>query len=255
MKNLRKNSGFTLMECVVAMAVLVVMTLGLLMILNVTVRQRNQNTQLERNVDKQVEDVVNDNLSESQSIAGGDIDFGGGIVISGAKMEYNDEGEVQIGALKYDVSYVPVDPDDGDGDDGDDDDDEDLQPSSIYKVYGASEIQNDVVSINEQDTPPVDNGDGTYTVTWRATFTVEGTVSTEKSVKIVYPGSKIVDYDVASGNCKNIHKLGSNTVRIEPGGTGTMKVDVQFLIPKDDYSGTLIEDHFGDTSSPEINAK
>ena len=253
MKKLRKNSGFTLVECVVAMAVLAVMTLGLLMILNVTVRQRNQNTQLERNVDKQVEDVVNGNLSESQNIDDGDIDFGSGIVISGAKMEYNDEGDIQIGALKYDVSYTPVDPDDDDDDD--DEEDENQQPSNLYKVYGASEIKNDIVTVNEQDTPPVDNGDGTYTVTWRATFTVEGTTSTEKSVKIVYPGSKIVDYEVASGNCTNIHKLGSNTVRIEPGGTGTMKVDVQFLIPKGDYSGTLIQDHFGNTTSPEINAK
>ena len=253
MKKLRKNSGFTLVECVVAMAVLAVMTLGLLMILNVTVQQRNKNTNLERNVDSQVEDVVNGNLSDSKSIAGGDIDFGNGIVISGAQMNYNEDNELPIGALSYDVGYTPSDP----GDPADPADpaepDEDVQPSNLYKVYGATTTYGNTVTINEQG-GPVDNGDGTYTVTWRASFNVTGDISTERSLKIVYPSTRIVSYKVMAGSCNNIHKLGSNTVRIEPGSTGYMQVDVQFIIPEDKYTTTLIQDHFS-TTNPTMNTK
>lgn len=251
MKKLRKNSGFTLVECIVAMAVLAVMTVGLLMILNVTVKQRNQNTNMERNVDDQVENVVNGNLADSQNIADGDIDFGNGMVISGAKMEYNEDNDMQIGALRYDVTYTPADPGDPGEEPEDPEEEEDVQPSQLYKVYGATTTSGNKVTISEQG--KVDNGDGTYTVTWRADFDVVGSTGTERSLKIVYPG-KIVDYKVASGGVSNIHKLGTNIVRTEPSWTGNIKTDVSFVIPSSDYSSTLIKDHFT-SSTPTMNTK
>ncbi|MDE6579467.1 MAG: type II secretion system GspH family protein, partial [Ruminiclostridium sp.] len=47
MKKLRRKNGFTLVECVVAMAVLAIMSLLLTMILSVTLKTRNSNMQLE----------------------------------------------------------------------------------------------------------------------------------------------------------------------------------------------------------------
>lgn len=45
---LKSKKGFTLVECVVAMAVLAIMSLLLMMILNVTVMTRNSNMKTER---------------------------------------------------------------------------------------------------------------------------------------------------------------------------------------------------------------
>lgn len=48
------KGGFTLVECVVAMAVLAIMSLLLMMILSVTVNRRNKNMEQERAIDTQV---------------------------------------------------------------------------------------------------------------------------------------------------------------------------------------------------------
>ena len=253
MKRLRKNSGFTLVECVVAMAVLAVMTLGLLMILSATVKQRNASISMERNIDNQVEKVLNGNTNGSHSISGGEIDFGNGIVIAGPAVEFFDDGDIQIGSLKYhDVTYTPM-PSDPDGDEVPEipDDVEENRPSTMYKIYGATEVKDNKVSVAEMG--HTDNGDGTYTVTWRIKFTVVGTIATEKSLKVVFPSnSKIAGYAVMKGTCKNVHNMGFYTIRLEPGNTGDFEVDVSFTIPAGSYSSSLIADHFGG-SGPSMN--
>lgn len=254
MKKLRKNSGFTLVECVVAMAVLAVMTLGLMMVINVTVKQRNANIEMERNIDNQVENVMNGNITASKSISGGDIDFGNGIVIAGPALEYYEDGEIQIGSLKYyDVVYTPM-PSEPDDDDEEElpDDVEENRPSTKYKIYGATEVSGNRVTIAEMG--HTDNGDGTYTVIWRIKFTVVGTCATEKSLKVVFPSnSKIVSHALMKGSSTNIHKMGFYTIRIQPDSEGDFELDVSFNIPADSYSTRLISDHFGGVA-PDMNA-
>ena len=111
MKKLLKNSGFTLLECIVAMAVLAVMTLGLLMILNVTVKQRNQNSEIERSVDNQAENIVQGNFKvDNAAFPEADIDFGV-YKITGAKKVYFDgaDSSFQLGAVYY-VDVAPAIP-------------------------------------------------------------------------------------------------------------------------------------------------
>ena len=254
MKKLRKNSGFTLVECVVAMAVLAVMTLGLLMILSVTVRQRNQNTQTERDMDYQVEQVVNGNSkTEDLSDGDGDIEIGG-FKIGGAQKVYFDgaDDNVQIGSLHYDIgsSSYEGDPDDGgDGEKKDDDEYNGLQknPLADSKVYGILETtKNDdgksYINVSEQS--KIDNGDGTTTIVWRITFDVIGAAGSDKSIKVVFPyycdGFKLVAYELQSGSECYVHKIGGYTVRIEPKKldgnnpkTTHNEVDVEFVVKTD----------------------
>ena len=113
MKKLLKNSGFTLLECIVAMAVLAVMTLGLLMILNVTVKQRNENSEIERSVDNQAENIVQGNFKvDGAAFPEADIDFGV-YKITGAKKVYFDgvDSGFQLGAVYY-VDVAPTIPND-----------------------------------------------------------------------------------------------------------------------------------------------
>ena len=279
MKKLRKNSGFTLVECVVAMAVLAVMTLGLLMILSVTVRQRNQNTQAERDVDYQVEQVVQGN-TVTEDISGGDIDIGG-FKIGGAQKVYFDgaDDNLQIGSLHYDVgssSYEGDKDEDGDGEKKDDEynglQDNPLADSKVYGILETTKNDDGKSYINVSQQSKTDNGDGTTTLVWRIKFDVIGAAGSDKSIKVVFPsyceGFKLVSYQLQSGSECYVHKVGGYTVRIEPkkgDGTNNPKtthneVDVEFIVKTDslfdketDPKKQLAPEYIIDMTTREIN--
>ena len=254
MKKLLNNKGFTLIECIVAMAVLAVMTLGLLMILNVTVRQRNANMKIENDVDSQVEKIVQEDGTTVDSLGGGDIDFGDGVIINGGQMVYYDDpnADVQIGALQYDVGSSPStgNPSNPGNPGGPAKDPDELLGQAYnyeyFKVYGAADV-NGQIHINESKT-----GTDTYAVTWAVNFNTNSG-SQERSVKIVLPEGS---YDIDCTNYTNceIADMAYSTVRIQPGIlTGnewsksftskyenlasplTTTVNITFKIDKDDY--------------------
>ena len=261
MKKLRKNSGFTLVECIVAMAVLAVMMLGLLMIISVTVRQRNQNTQTERDIDKQVEQLVQGNGTVTESVAGGDIDFGG-YIISGAHKVYFNDGNLQIGSLKYDIGSSSYE--------GDPDEEEKKEPEGDYngkpenplansKVYGALETTaknaegKSTITVTQQS--KTDNPDDTTTLVWRIDFNLEGKIGSERSIKLVFPSyGKLIAYTIQAGSECYVHKVGYYTVRIEPKNQYNphIQVDVEFIIPTSEYKANLINEYFG-SATPAIN--
>lgn len=266
MKKHRKNSGFTLVECVVAMAVLAVMALGLLMILSVTVRQRNANTQIERDVDSQVDKVVRNAAGDGGTLVEvDDINLSDSITISGVKKIYFDNAGsgLEIGALQIEGDAVlpPVSNPKPGGNAGT----PNQTAGSKYRVYGLARLKDDTVNITQQGAY-VDNGDGTYTVTWRIVFSSygEGTdtslvdVVNMGAVKVVFPSTTTpVAYAVQAGNVKHVYYLGENTVRIEPGTfakdqLNAITVDIDFVISASDYKASLITDHFG-SATPKIN--
>lgn len=264
MKKLRKNKGFTLVECVVAMAVLAIMTLGLLMILGVTVRQRNQNTQIERDVDRQVEQVIRQNDGKYDDVD--DIDLGGGITISGVQKIYFDEdgSDLQIGALYYDDDDIIITPPAADPN-PDKNNNNNQVAGNRYKVYGTARLDKNQITVAQQGAY-TDNGDGTYTVTWRISFSSYGEgndttlvdVVNMGAVKVVFPDTtKPIAYSIYSGTVKHVYYLGDNTIRIEPGvyakdALNSITVDIDFIISASDYKASLITDYFG-SATPEIN--
>lgn len=263
MKKLRKNSGFTLIECVVAMAVLAVMTLGLLMILNATVKQRNLNTQMEREVDNQVEKVVQRKSGDTETEdlgSDGKIVFNDGtkdvFTLSGGQKVYydnkdDDSGLLEIGALKF-IDAGEASDGDNDDDDDDDDDDDPIDITKSSKVYGAADVDKITVVYDSIDGPKEGtDADGNkyeyYNVVWKITFSadtvasylVSGTMGVE-SVKVLFPeGAEIVKFKTNNlYACPYIHVLGLNrdTIRMEPQAkNSSISVYVTFEINVKDY--------------------
>lgn len=270
MKRLADKKGFTLVECVVAMAVLAVMTLGLMMILGVTVRTRNANIEMERDIDKQAEAIVNGEgvVTEGQEIViafeDGSKNKAGSIV---AVKEYyeDDASDVEIGRLK-------VDSDNAVYDDGDDDDDyyynNDYTPGTVTpqsgnsKVYGASVISGNTVHIEEYSAGTDKTGD-VYTVAWNVTFTAKEPIVEERGVKIIFPeGSSGFSYDKdLSSNCDAL-KIAKTTLRIAPKAEGDVTVIFYFNISSRDYAANLetVQKYFfnvgnGSAADIEMNAE
>lgn len=289
MKKLRKNSGFTLVECIVAMAVLAVMTLGLMMILSVTVKQRNLNTQMEREVDNQVEKV----LQGGEDVAAEDIEDGDIVfknkdkdvftLTGGQKVYYKDgDAELQIGQLKYDVGGTPTKQPSEEKKENDDS----IVVTESRKVYGITNLKDNIITVNCDTAKTELLSDGYYSVRWVITLEAtsvyqyaENITNTDQlmgleSLKVALPENvKVTDYKPIEGSCKFLHMLGNNTLRIELNGTSATQVYVTFKIKTDDYEkyakgeeverdgkkiklceNNFIADHFG-TTAPEKESK
>lgn len=244
MKRFNKKSGFTLVECVVAMAILAVMTLFLAMMMQIIVNLRNYNTKMEKDIDEQANHIVNADGVVEQELTGDDgkIDFGDGVYIPGGNKIYFDDPEsnAQVGGLQYDIGNIPTpggssgDSGGEDGDEDTDDDSEDDQP----KGYGAAKVKDNTITAQEASTS--DKTGDIYHIKWTFSFTpVE--FDNEMGIKIALPASAIKIEDGFSGNSwekiYKFHVLGNNVVRFQIINVdNTYKtVEVLFDIPKEEY--------------------
>lgn len=244
MKKLSKKSGFTLVECVVAMAILAIMTLMLAMMMNIIVHLRSDNQKVEEGVDEQVEYLVNEQNVATEKIDNGNIDFGDGIVIPGDKANkvyFNDpDANVQVGAVKYDfgaiITTTPVtEPDSTTTTTAPSND----IPINIgdKRVYGAIEVDSNGVKVTQTNITTTDND---YIMEW--TFEFTATESSEiKALKAAFPiGAELISYKDTFNNC-NVHCLGDRVVRLSPknnvqnGSTQNINVTIEFKISKDNY--------------------
>ncbi len=257
-KNLKK--GFTLVECVVAMAILVVMALLLSMLLTATVNLRNHNVKVENQIDDQVEAIAQKDalISEDVDAAKADIKIGGK-TISGAnakKVYFGDSFDVQVGAIDYNIEGVNVGGDEGDPDESetpsetpDDEDDK------VKYVYGALDISGKVKFLEIRDNSV--NSRGMYpdydspviTAVWKVSFNPAGTASPGKGLKIVLPtGAKPVSYAIEMNyNCK-VQDIGNGTIRFEPseyGGIAYTSAYIEFQIDTNIYEYKTPEQLYG----------
>lgn len=252
MKRLRSKNGFTLIECVVAMAVLAIMTIGLLMILNATVRTRNSNTQMEREVDRQVQEIVQgDNVTTEEykdpiafkDESGndvGEIPGSGGGVKADKKFQENEDVDVEVGRLEYDFKNLEASPVPGGNKNNNDGK---ISQAGNYKVYGAADLAGGIVSINELS---VNKTNDPYEVQWKIYFNANS-LADERGVKVVLPvGAEKIECTTNSYNC-DVHNIAVHTVRIAPSQTGHSEVIYTFLISKDDY------DNYGSLSQHFMN--
>lgn len=247
MRKLKSKKGFTLVECVVAMAVLAIMSLLLMMILNVTVKARNNNMTLERELDQQIDELVKAAVTAEaqtqkiefvQDIGGGATEAVDNIPADGsdgmkAKKVYNDSHESELDALEYDYDdyqkfkdiakgAVPGGPD---------------SPGSDL-VYGSADVDDGVsgyVTITE--TSCVDNG-GTKTVTLNVKTKVNS-ASNEAAIKVTLP-TTVSSIRVLSVTNATTLAISDNVVRIEPTSSGTVESTFSFVIDSDDYDNSFV---------------
>lgn len=240
MNRFKNKNGFTLVECVVAMAVLAIMSLLLMMILNVTIAARNNNKTLEKELDEQVAKIVQ--APTTADPIAQEIEFvQGGAVLEAipkngddhikAEKVYNDGHQNEIDALKYDFkNYDKFDqiskgngatPDPGD---------------NSSKVYGSSDTSK--VQISEQSVVNNTDPPQTKTITLRISFTVtafNANVDTVKSIKVALPATATDIKVLASSNAKTL-LITENVVRIEPTAKTTVYADVSFVLTDDEYT-------------------
>lgn len=252
---LKSKKGFTLVECVVAMAVLAIMSLLLMMILNVTVMTRNSNMKTERELDEQVDKIVQA-PSDADAIAQ-EIEFVqnvGGVptVIESipkdgdehikAEKVYDDGNEAELDALNYDFkNYDKFDKisKGGTATPGTPDDTDDL-------VYGSADVKSDTTGrITITQTGIVDNGDGTKTVSMKVSTNVNSG-SEESAIKITLPITTLSIKYISENNVAGVTKDGfgyipgtaaisGNVVRIQPKDAGSVESCFSFTIASDDY--------------------
>lgn len=261
MKRLKGKKGFTLVECVVAMAVLAIMSMLLTMILSVTLRQRNSNITLDSEIDKQVENIVaGGGDSESKDI---EVDiklYANGVELSD-KIPGNKDGataekiehkgdDVNMDSLDYNFDDYKKFEDISNGKlDG-----EAEKPGEGYeasKCFGALDIKDGNVTVAETSrtekkdkvTVTEKDEDGTekevekeityYIVKWKISFEALET-SDEKSVKLRIPkkGKLISWTDITGGAI--VDALSDTAVRIQPGSIGDSQNEIEFKIYADD---------------------
>lgn len=258
---LKNKNGFTLVECVVAMAVLAIMSLLLMMILNITVMTRNDNMKTERELDEQVDKIVQapsnaeaiaDEIKFVQEVGGVKKDIesipkDGDEHIKAEKV-YDDGNEAELDAISYDFKNYdkfdkiskgntpnPADPDS----------DSDL-------IYGSADVKSGVqgrITIKQVGST-IDNGDGTKTVELEVSTNVNSG-SEESAIKITLPVTTLSIKYISESNVAGINKDGfgyipgtsaisGNIVRIPPKAAGYVEAKFSFTIKSDDFDNDFV---------------
>lgn len=258
MRKLKSKKGFTLVECVVAMAVLAIMSLLLMMILNVTIKARNNNMTMERQIDQQIDYLVKDSATaeaQTQKIEFVQESDGATSVIDEipgdgsngmkAKKVYNEGYDAELDVLEYDYDdyqkfkdiakgVVPGSP----------------VPAGSNLVYGSADVEDGAsgyITISEI-TPCADNGNGTKTVTMTVSTNVSS-ASNEAAIKVTLPATaskiKLITETNAGYTEDGKYKAGTmavanNVVRIEPYSAGYVESTFSFIVESDDYDNNYV---------------
>lgn len=243
MYKIKSKKGFTLVECVVAMAVLAIMSLLLMMMLTVTINARNNNRNLENDIDRQVDllaGVGADTAAYTSQIAfegpdgtgtfteiipaKGEIDASDGQPYNiDAEKYYDSAADAALGVIKYDFSNYKkfVEIKNGGGT---------TNPpppvSGTGKMYGSEKAQ---ITISES----VVDGSGEKTVTWTVSYT-PATIAKEMSVKVVLPAGWH-DLSFSNTSASRMLLIEDNTVRIGSEDS-SITASMTFTISDDSYT-------------------
>lgn len=247
MRRFKSKKGFTLVECVVAMAVLAIMSLLLMMILNVTIKARNNNMTMEREIDQQIDQLVKATVTaeaQTQQIEFVQ-DMGGGVTsgieaIPGdgsqgmkAKKVYNEGYDAELDVLEYDYEdyqkfkdiakgVVPGSP----------------VPAGSDLVYGSADVEDGAsgyITITESSC--VTNG-GTKTVTLKVSTKVKS-ASNEAAIKVTLPTGASAIKVLSQTNAATL-AISDNVVRIEPSADDTIESNFSFEISSNDYDNNYV---------------
>ena len=252
MKKLRRKNGFTLVECVVAMAVLAIMSLLLTMILSVTLKTRNSNMQLESDIDKQVANLASGSGGVKESYDDG-IAFDGFTIpgnstpnVSANKTSGEENGlsklEFDFGKYFEAMGEPPKLGSDKDADKVEVGDWEKTAP-----CFGNVDLKE---KIYITETKSLNETTKIYDINWKVKFTVKSYAAVD-SVKLTLPvGSKFKTWSTPNGVEKGpigfTRKLTQYIVMIRPDDNSAdpepvnmelnVEVDLSFTISEEDYN-------------------
>lgn len=280
MVKMKNKKGFTLVECVVAMAVLAIMSLLLMMILTITINSRNANRKIEREIDSQVDYLIANESTAAEAFAQtlvfevenpGDTKFTETVPVAGTNAAGVDNGidadkiyatgtaatDVEVDILKYDFedyNYFK---------DIKNNTSTPLPGSSGEKAYGGAKISGNI-TVNGSKTDIMNGTDVVgHHVTLRFSCNVTACSKTA-GIKIVLPsGVYNVEKGSGSSSITTITPTSSDVVRIQPAfGTdenrapGNIVAEIKFDISKSDYDRNFksVSQFYADSNTASDNA-
>lgn len=123
-KLLKRSKGFTLTECLVAMGVFALMAALVMQILAVSIAQHAKNNRVEKDMDAQIQNIVDENAlveRETTSLAmnfvkGGAAGSGTNVTISGVSVKQDGDGSDNNERLEINTLDASITPSDSPGD-------------------------------------------------------------------------------------------------------------------------------------------
>lgn len=251
-----RKKGFSLVECMVAMAIFAMMATIVMQILGIAITRNLRNHQTEKDIDAQIENVVDDNSltdRETMTMAFKFMTQEGTektLSISDVQLKFSDTGfenGYQINTFNKDFGASGSD--DESSDESSDSEDEGIPGlvKSYNHIYGTTGI--DFVEVRQIDKPT--SGD-VYTVKWKIKVHTSDKIlsdSVANSIKVAVPKSAYnlkvspgvsLDYKIlVNYDLKSREKTGT-TVRFADKDPGSKEaqygdIEIRFDMAKADY--------------------
>lgn len=244
---LKSNSGFSLVECIVAIAILAIMSAMVMAILSAAVNLRKQNSESEASIDSQVDSIIDDptaivseNFTESITFQKGTADefeikadAAEGIT---ATRLYDDTADLQISAVDFDYTAYVANVINTEGG---------ASLTAGARAYGGVQTVGQQITI--QTPVNLSSPSGIVEVQWNCSFTLDTAQDASKSVKLKLPiGATITESDItviAPSVDVKPRVLSDNSVRIGAvvGGdnvmpAGNYNVVLKFKMSAADYT-------------------
>ena len=285
MEQLKNKKGFTLVECIVAMAVLAIMSLMLITILSIAVQQKTTNSVYEREIDEQVENIVKgEGDTETKKIESEIKFYANGIELSEKIPSGKDDGvtaenikhkgdNVQMDSFNYDFDDYKKFEDIANGRLPSGDDGTTGTGYENSKCFGALDIKDGEVTIKEssrtekiekelkedgEEKEPTYVEHKYYIITWRVSFETNAWAN-EKAVKIRIPkNGKLLEMKNIQGEA-TLDALSNTVFRIEPTANGYSLNEITFIISEDKIdSYKNVKNYFtgvGDSNTATVKIK
>lgn len=240
LKRLLKKKGFTISEVLVAMMIFAIMSAIVMQILAIAINQHNRNVNSEKDMDKQVQDIVEYNSNmvkrDNADIAINFVRTGSNKVasidIAGAEIMKNNGSDGSDGRLELNTIKANIDKDSS----GDDDNKDNAGMVSEHDhIYGTKGI----TSITVTETT-ADKDDSTKTVTLSVTITDNNNVlmkAESNSLKIVIPDNNFNPKVTVNGSNMKYEPLSSTNFRFTAVSKATSySFTIKFDLTNDDYT-------------------
>lgn len=231
LKRLKKNKGFTLVECVVALALLAIMSTMVMTILSMASQVHAANRSAEQEMDEQVAGMAQGAITETTEVEPVIQFYNGSTAVAsidgsetGVNINFNRDSasSYPLNGLDFDCeAYQDYVSEEAGGQE---------DASSNARVYGACDTSSVTVS---QTGATLDSATGTYTITWQCSFSVSEAQEV-LAMKVVTPIG--AEFKSASGSNCSTRLISDRTVRIQPSASGGCAAIIQFTLSESSYN-------------------
>ena len=232
LKRLLRKKGFTISEVLVAMMIFAIMTAIVMQILAIAINQHKKNVNSEKDMDKQVQDIVETadmaiNFVRTGSNKVASIDITGADIMRNNAAEASGDGRLELNTIKANIDKDTT---------GDDDNKDNAGMVSEHDhIYGTKGITSVMVTETTAE-----KDDSTKTITLSVTVTDSKNVlmkAESNSLKIVIPDKNANPKVTINGSNMKYEPLSSTNYRFTALSKATSySFTIKFELSNDDYA-------------------